>query len=236
MEASSQTATEHPTEPGILATAFTAKGRVGRLRYFIYLMSYCPVLMILGIFAPLYVIGIFMVIANYICATIRRCHDIALSGWWALVLGLPGPNLVLLVVPGREPNRYGEQPASIRSERLVALVMLLLTIGACGVYYLYVFRPAIQAYETRNAIGGAPWEKHSGESPIVRLSFTAPTTGSITLQTGQQIPMNYRGRYRTLYVSFTVEGVSYMEQLQHNVQLNRLDMIDGDAVTGTYER
>jgi len=192
--------------------------------------------MMLGLFGPLYVIGIPIVIANYICATIRRCHDIGLNGWWALVLGLPGPNLVLLLVPGKASNRFGEQPTSDRSECIVALTMVLLTITACSAYYFYVFRPAIQAYETRNAIGGVPWEKRSGASPIVRLSFTSPTSGSITLETGQHIPMKYRARYRTLYLSFTVDGTSYMEQLQHNVQFNRLEMLDGDAISGTYER
>jgi len=236
METSSQALATQGNELGILATAFTAKGRAGRLRYFIYLMSYYPLIMILGLFGPLYVIGIPIVIANYICATIRRCHDIGLSGWWALVLGLPGPNLVLLLIPGRAANRYGEQPTSARSERLVALVMFVLTIAACGAYYLYVFRPAIQAYETRNAIGGTPWEKRSGESPIIHLSFTSPTSGSITLETGQHLPMNYRARYRTLYLSFTVDGTAYMEQLQHNVELNRLELLDGDAIIGSYER
>jgi hypothetical protein len=199
-------------------------------------MSNCPLIMFLGLFGPLYVIGIPIVIATYICATIRRCHDIGLSGWWALVLGLPVLNLALLVVPGAAANRFGEQPTSDRSERLAALVMLLLTIAACSAYYLYVFRPAFQAYETRNAIGGAPWEKRSGESPIAYLGFTSPGSGSITLETGEHIPMNYRARYRTLYLSFAVDGASYIEQLQYNVELDRLEMLDGDAIIGTYER
>jgi hypothetical protein len=199
-------------------------------------MSYFPLVMILGLFGPLYVIGIPIVVANYVCATVRRCHDIGLSGWWALVLGLPGLNLALLVVPGRATNRFGEPPTSARGERLAAFVMLILLIAACGAYYLYIFRPAIQAYETRNAIDGPPWEKRSGESPITRLSFTSPTAGSITLDTGQHTPMKYRARYRTLYLSFTVDGVSYIEQVQHNVQSDRLELLDGDAIIGTYER
>jgi uncharacterized membrane protein YhaH (DUF805 family) len=223
-------------EPGLLATAFTSKGRAGRLLYLIYLMSYFPLIMILGLFGPLYVIGIPIVVANYVCATIRRCHDIGLSGWWALVLGLPGLNLALLVIPGGATNRFGEPPIYARGERPAALVMLLLLIAACGAYYLYIFRPAIQAYETRNAIDGPPWEKRSGESPITRLSFTSPTAGSITLDTGQHIPMEYRARYRTLYLSFTFHGVSYVEQVQHNVQSDRLELLDGDAIIGTYER
>ena len=236
METSPLVTATQANEPGLLATAFTTKGRAGRLPYLIYLLSYCPLIMILGLFGPLYVIGIPIVVANYVCATIRRCHDIGLNGWWALALGLPGPNLVLLVVPGRATNRFGEPPTSARSERLAAVVMLLLSIAACGAYYLYIYRPAIQAYETRNAIDGPPWEKRSGESPIARLSFTSPTAGSMTLDTGQSISMNYRARYRTLHLSFAVDGVSYVELVRHNVQADRLEMLDGDAIIGTYER
>lgn len=236
METSPQVSSTQATEPGLLATAFTTKGRAGRLRYLTYLLSYCPLIMVLGLLGPLYIIGIPIVIVSYACATIRRCHDIGLSGWWALLLGLPVLNVALLVVPGKTTNRFGEPPTLASGERLVAFVMLLLSIAACGAYYLYTFRPAYQAYETRNAIGGGSWGKRSGESPIDRLSFTAPTSGFITLETGQQVAMIYRARYRTLYVSFTVDGVSYMQQIQHNVEADRLEMLDGDAIIGTYER
>ena len=218
----------------MLAAAFTSRGRTGRLRYLIYLMSYCPLIMLLGLLGPLYLLGIPIVVANYICATIQRCHDIGLNGWWSLILGLPGPNLALLVIPGRAANRYGEPLAFARREGLIAAVMVLLTIAACSAYYLYIFRPAIQAYETRNAIGGAPWKKLSGKSAISRLEFTSPVAGFITLDTGQRIPMKYRGRYRTLYLSFTLDGVQYSDQLQHNTQSHRLEMSDGGAIIGTY--
>jgi len=220
----------------LLAAAFTTKGRAGRLRYLIYLMSYCPLIMILGLFGPLYVIGIVVVIANYICATFQRCHDIGLNGWWSAIFGLPGPNLALLAIRGQAANRYGDPPAPVRSERLIAPVMVVLMLIACSAYYLYIFRPAIQAYETRKAIGGGSWRMLTGASPITQFNFVSPTGGSIILDTGQRVPMTYRARYRTVYLSLALDGNQYLEQLQYNVQTDRLELIDGGAIIGTYGR
>jgi uncharacterized membrane protein YhaH (DUF805 family) len=236
METASDISPAPPQERGLLSTAFTTKGRAGRLRYLIYLMSYCPLIMILGLFAPLYIFGIPLIVANYVCATVQRCHDIGLAGWWAFVLGLPGPNLALLVIPGRATNRYGDPPTSVRREPMVAAVMVLLTIGACSAYYRYTYLPAIQAYETRNAIIGGTWEKLTGSSPIAQLDFTAPTSGSITLDTGQRVPMTYRARYRVLYLSFQIGGIPYAGQLQHNLQSGQIEITDGEVIVGTYER
>src|SRR5262245_35739060 len=147
METAAKSSLTQTNERGMLATAFTTKGRSSRLRYLTYLLSYCPLIMILGLLGPLYVIGIPIVIANYICATIQRCHDIGISGWWAALLGLPGPNLLLLAIPGKAATRYGDPPASVGRERVAALAMGALTLIACSVYYLYIARPAIQAYE-----------------------------------------------------------------------------------------
>jgi hypothetical protein len=200
-------------------------------------MSYYPLLTILGLFGPLYVLGIPFILGNYICVTIQRCHDIGLSGWWSIALGLPGPNLALLAIPGNSGvNRYGQPLSPVRSERLIAPVMVLLTIASCGLYYLYGFRPAFQAYETRNAIMTAGWEKAAGDSPISRVEFTAPTKGVITLDSGEQIPMDYRARYRTLYLSFTLDGVGYAAEIRHNTDSNELEMLEDNAVTGTYRQ
>ena len=236
METSADPLPRPTTERSLLATAFTTKGRANRLRYLIYLMSYCPLIMILGLLGSFYVIGIPIVIANYICATIQRCHDIGLNGWWSAVLGLPGPNLALLAIRGKTANRYGDPPAPVGSERLIASLMVVLTLVACSAYYLYIFRPAIQAYETRNAIGGGSWRMLTGASPIDQLNFVSPTGGSIILDTGQRVSMTYRARYRNVYVSFTLDGNQYLEQLQHNTQTDRLEVIDGGAIIATYGR
>ena len=120
---------------------------------------------------------------------------------------------------------------------LIALVMVLLTIAALHRFdYLYVFRPAIQAYETRNAIGGASWQKLSGESRITEFNFTSPIGGSITLDDGSRIAMRYRARYRTLYLQFSLDGAQYTEVLQHKPETGQLEVVDGDVIIGTYGR
>jgi hypothetical protein len=153
-----------------------------------------------------------------------------------VILGLPGLSLALLIIPGKEVNRYGNPPPSIRSQRFTAAIMVFLTIVAWSAFYLYIFRPAFQAYETRNAISGGVWGKITGESPIAQFTFASPNSGSITLNTGQNVPMTYRARYRTLYLSFSLNDNQYLEQLQYNIKSNQLEMMEGDAIVGIYER
>jgi len=234
MEPATNDAPKLASEQGILSNAFTTSGRTGRLRYLIYMASYFPLIMLLGLFGPLKVIGIPVVIANYVCATIQRCHDVGLSGWSAVILGLPGANILLMVMPSKGANRYGDPLSSGRKERLIAVLMVILTIAACSVYYFYIFRPALQAYETRNAIGGRAWERMTGASPITKLNFTAPASGEIVIDTDQRISMTYRARYRTVYLSFTLDGNQYLQPMQYNVKSGQLEMTDGDAVVGTY--
>ncbi len=220
---------------GVLAAAFTSKGRAGRLRYLIYLMSYAPLVMLLGLFGPLYVLAIALIMISYPLVTIQRCHDLGLSGWWSLLLGLPGPNLALLVIPGsRNANRFGAVPGVSRGEWIAASLTILLTVAACSAYYLYIYRPAIQAYETRNAIGKGPWERTSGDLAIQRLEFTKPTSGSITFDSNQVVSMTYRGRYRNLEIQFEHEGAWYALQARYNVDVNVIEIIEDERIVGIY--
>ena len=139
---------------------FRWRGRIGRLRYFFY--SLLPLaLMLLGVI-PLMLeiqaiensntgnpsIGsiLFLVITVGISswvawtASIRRLHDLNLSGWWSLVVLLPSLfasspsiaiNLVaavagivwwgfLLFTPGKaDSNRFGPSPGVASSERSI---------------------------------------------------------------------------------------------------------------------
>jgi uncharacterized membrane protein YhaH (DUF805 family) len=42
---------------------------------------------------------------------VRRFHDFSLSGWYSLLIVLPGIQIVLLFIPGSKgANKYGKQP------------------------------------------------------------------------------------------------------------------------------
>src|SRR4051812_9816269 len=63
-------------------------------------MSCAPLALLLSLLGPVYVAGLLVSLVNYALATIQRCHDPGLRGWWALVLGMPSLP-TLLVIPGK---------------------------------------------------------------------------------------------------------------------------------------
>lgn len=65
-------------------------------------------------FWPLFIWGF----AVYLCAAVRRLHDLGVSGWFALIMWIPGFGqfvlLVLAVLPGlRRVNSYGAIPSDL---------------------------------------------------------------------------------------------------------------------------
>ena len=64
--------------------------------------------LIAGIALPLFLVILFYYIFNF---SVRRFHDLGLSGWWAIMRIIPGCEIVLLLLPGTEgSNRFGDQP------------------------------------------------------------------------------------------------------------------------------
>ena len=109
----------------------SSKGRIGRMSFFSYSFVYGIVGGLLGgilgalifvsqeavTYIPLIItivlltIAVLFVIYTYVCLCIRRCHDIGLSGWWAILGFIPYINLFLIFKKGQQrDNIYGPMP------------------------------------------------------------------------------------------------------------------------------
>jgi uncharacterized membrane protein YhaH (DUF805 family) len=83
---------------------FSHEGRIGRVRYFCYLLMY-PIIFFLVPFlildmriAPFLVLIIPATIVAYTLISIQRLQDINLSGWFTVLLLIPYVNVVLLFI------------------------------------------------------------------------------------------------------------------------------------------
>lgn len=107
-------------------------GRASRSEYWWFVLLYFIVLLaasilsggvidpstgeisMIGVIIFLLVIVIFLVPS--IAVSVRRLHDIDKSGWWYLINLVPYVGglafLVLMVLPPKEPNRFGDAPLS----------------------------------------------------------------------------------------------------------------------------
>lgn len=100
---------------------FSSQGRIGRLRYLAYGIGASLVYQALvGVsaaslspaFTGLLMLAAFAVYLWFTVITgIKRCHDLGMSGWWALTVIIPVIALIWLFVPGnQDANRYGPPP------------------------------------------------------------------------------------------------------------------------------
>lgn len=101
---------------------FSAKGRIGRLRYLAYSTSasviYTAVLTMLTValtgsevLSVITFLAAVAVIWFSIITGIKRCHDINISGWWSVTTIVPIIALVWMLVPGSKgENRFGPPP------------------------------------------------------------------------------------------------------------------------------
>ncbi len=131
---------------------FSLSDRVGRVRYFTYILGAltgCGLLLIL-IYIAAYLLpaglGKLVSVTSYIMIksvvfplivfvmSIRRLHDFDLSGWWSLLVLIPLVPIVLVFIPGRkEANRFGPAPAPNPTGLKVAAVIL--PCALVGLYY-----------------------------------------------------------------------------------------------------
>lgn len=128
-------------------------GRIGRLRYLIWLCAIYLVIQVMSVVWPLWIASLLGGLGCYAVATVRRVRDLGLASWFALLLGLPLVSLVLLVLPGtRASNRHGEAPApASRKEWALALVLLITTLALLVVTWIVVIGPAWAHYSAATA-------------------------------------------------------------------------------------
>lgn len=128
-------------------------GRIGRLRYLIWLCAIYLVIQLMSVVWPLWIASLLGGLGCYAIATVRRVRDLGLSSWFALLLGLPLVSLVLLVLPGtRSSNRHGEAPGpASRKEWALALVLLITTLALLVVTWIVVIGPAWAHYGAATA-------------------------------------------------------------------------------------
>ena len=106
-------------------------GRASRSEYWWFVLLYFLVLIAVtvltggmmdesGGFSTIGLIGFLLVVAVFflpsLAVSVRRLHDIDKSGWWYLISLVPYVGglilLVLMVLPPKEPNRFGDAPLS----------------------------------------------------------------------------------------------------------------------------
>jgi uncharacterized membrane protein YhaH (DUF805 family) len=140
-------------DPSEVPRYFSLSQRIGRLRYFVYVLSgmVCSSILLLMMYLfclalplPLakLVFDVSLVLIKYILIpmivivmTVRRLHDIDFNGWWAMLIIIPFLNIILLFVPGTaSSNRFGPTPrentAAIKTTAIaLPMSLLLLFLG-----------------------------------------------------------------------------------------------------------
>lgn len=146
---------------------FSFNGRLGRLRFFTYLvLSTMSLMFFAGIGAAILIplspsAGIGVYGAFILCMTVyalslyvRRLHDLNNSGWWTLLIFVPLLNLLLFIYllffPGSKSiNSFGNKIVRNGTGVFVAFaVSLLLSFAYVGVI-MAVALPAYQGYVER---------------------------------------------------------------------------------------
>jgi uncharacterized membrane protein YhaH (DUF805 family) len=137
----------------------TSKGRLGRLRYFVYTlgtgMISIAILMAVVFLDPAalpFIASVVFVVALLITIflTIQRCHDFNMTGWFSLVLLLIG-SLIFYFIPGTKgSNKHGLQPPP-NSNAIKITAFLLPTFFVVLGIVAVISIPAYQDFEARVA-------------------------------------------------------------------------------------
>lgn len=228
---------DKPTSDYLSPGLFTAKGRIGRTRYVLYLSCFYLAVQLAALVPPLHLLLLPVIAVSYGFVTIRRTHDIGLAGWYALLLGIPVVNLVLAALPGStETNRFGEVPPSPSMlEGLATGITAMATSLLLFATYVLVVQPAFVAYDTRNAIADDAWLRATFEVPIERIDFTGPRRARVSVDGYGTVDGVYDAVGRRLYVAIDVNGESYLLELVYDPVTNRLEYVEAGKVTGFLE-
>ena len=128
-------------------------GRMGRIRYIacvlglaiLYTLSLSLIITVLTMALPpesvpgafqIWSAGLFLLLmAGLLFWSVERAHDANLPGWVALLVLVPGVNLLFWLWPGKHgDNRYGPPPAPAN---LLTKIGVCLTVGLLVLSYLY---------------------------------------------------------------------------------------------------
>ncbi|HWU83824.1 MAG TPA: DUF805 domain-containing protein, partial [Rhodocyclaceae bacterium] len=131
---------------------FSLSQRIGRLRYFVYILSGMVVssalLLLIYLFCLILppelarlLFNVSLVLIKNILMpmivfvmTIRRLHDIDFKGWWALLVVVPFLSAILLLVPGSAGNnRFGKPPRA--NGPAVKLAAIFLPLGLFMLFF-----------------------------------------------------------------------------------------------------
>ena len=141
---------------------FSARGRLGRVRYIGYsfgisILIIVALLVLAGLASLIdptaallvVVIGYVALIVVQFLLTIQRAHDMNVTGWLSLILFVPLAFLVFWLVPGtRGENDYGKPPPP-NSGGAVVLACLLPVFMVVGGMLAAIALPAYQDYTIR---------------------------------------------------------------------------------------
>ncbi len=161
------------------AQFFSLSDRVGRVRYFVYIlgaMLACGFMLVfiylVGLLLPttlskLISVTSFILVKNVMfplivfVMSIRRLHDFDLSGWWSLLVLIPFVTLALLFIPGKKlANRFGPPPAPNPTSLLVTAVALPLAL--LGLYFFVVsVNPEVKAPAATDSDGKPTLPRYS---------------------------------------------------------------------------
>ena len=162
-----------PTKYGEIRS-FSARGRLGRVRYIGYLVGLGLLINLLtvgggGAVAALiddaavsqsialggFLVLMALMVALSVLLAIQRLHDFDASGWWAVFALVPLANVVLylllLIMPGTQgANRFGDPPPP-NTTGVILLALVLPAIFLIGIIAAIAI-PAYQDYARRAAL------------------------------------------------------------------------------------
>lgn len=114
------------TRPIISGYLLSPEGRVGRSAYFLVVFGFLLLCGTISLFLhlhnpipalqiPLAFFNVFTFVYICVILSIKRCHDINISGWWNLLWLVPGANFIFwffLMAANGSPhqNNFGAMP------------------------------------------------------------------------------------------------------------------------------
>lgn len=147
---------------------FSAKGRLGRVRYFYYSMlsgglGMLAIMLAMMLFNVSPTIGGILIAVIYIAMIvwgffliIQRCHDLNKSGWWSLLSLIPFAIFYFWFAPGTKgANQFGPEPRANSKAVIAGAIILPVAMFILMGIVSAIAIPAYSELQTRAANAGA---------------------------------------------------------------------------------